>query len=145
MTAFPPPGPSPAPPPSDRAPSAPDGAALLTAPVLEHAPLRVRPGRTAAFEAAMREALPLIAAAPGFRGARVSRSVESPEAYLLLVGWESVAAHEEGFRGSAAHGRWRELLHRFYDPHPVVEHHVAVLGADPAGPARPAARTAVAE
>jgi len=140
VTATPPPGPSPVP-----SQSAPDGAALLTAPVLEHAPLRVRPGRTAAFEAAMREALPLIAAAPGFRGARVSRSVESPETYLLLVGWESVAAHEEGFRASTAYGRWRDLLHRFYDPHPVVEHHVAVLGADPAGPADAAARDAVAE
>jgi heme-degrading monooxygenase HmoA len=108
------------------------GAGLLAAPVLEHATLQVRPGRAAAFEAAMREALPLVSAAPGFRGARVSRNLDRPDTYLLLVGWASVAAHEQGFRGSAPYERWRALLHPFYDPHPVVEHHVAVLGADPA-------------
>lgn len=116
------------------APDAP-GAGLLSAPVLEHAPLQVRPGLAAEFEAALGEALPLISAAPGFRGAQVTRDLDRPDAYLLLVGWESVEAHEVGFRGSAAYGRWRALLHPFYDPHPVVEHHVLVTGADPRPPA----------
>jgi heme-degrading monooxygenase HmoA len=113
-------------------PAGPAGTDLLAAPVLEHAPLQVLPGQAAAFEGAMRAALPIISAVPGFRGARVTRSLERPDAYLLLVGWDSVAAHETGFRGSAAYARWRDLLHRFYDPHPVVEHHVPVLGSDPA-------------
>ena len=36
--------------------------------------------------------------------------------------------HTVGFRGSAGYQRWRELLHHFYDPFPVVEHFVDVLG-----------------
>ena len=37
-----------------------------------------------------------------------------------------IAAHTEGFRGSAAYDRWRHLLHRFYEPFPVVEHFTEV-------------------
>ncbi|MGC5168144.1 GNAT family N-acetyltransferase [Luteimicrobium sp. DT211] len=95
-------------------------------PVREHAVLPVRPGSEAAFEAAFREARPLIEATPGFRGLTLSRSLESPSTYLLLVDWSDVAAHEEGFRGSERYARWRALLHPFYDPFPVVEHFVAV-------------------
>jgi heme-degrading monooxygenase HmoA len=49
--------------------------------------------------------------------------------YLLLVGWDSVAAHEEGFRQSAGYQEWKRLLHHFYQPFPVVEHFQQVLPA----------------
>ncbi|MDM7831426.1 antibiotic biosynthesis monooxygenase family protein [Cellulomonas edaphi] len=104
---------------------------LLDAPVLEHALLDVRPGQAAQFEAAMTEALPIIQAVPGCRGARVTRCLERPDGYLLLVGWDSVEAHTEGFRGSPAYERWRALLHHFYDPFPVVEHFVRTGIATP--------------
>ncbi|WP_029253086.1 antibiotic biosynthesis monooxygenase family protein [Paraoerskovia marina] len=99
--------------------------------IREHALLPVRPGQEAAFEAAFVEARPLIAQQPGFLDLTLSRGVESSSTYLLLVEWESVEAHEEGFRRSAQFPRWRELLHHFYEPKPVVEHYVEV----PAGSA----------
>ena len=99
---------------------------VLAAPVLEHALLEVRAGLTDAFEQAMAQALPIIEAVPGCHGARVTRCVERPGTYLLLVGWDSVEAHEIGFRGSADYERWRALLHRFYEPFPVVEHFAEV-------------------
>ena len=105
---------------------------LLDAPVLEHALLPVRDGEHAAFEAAMAAAVPLVSSIPGFRGIRVSRGVERPGTYLLLIGWDSVEAHEVGFRGSPQYVRWRELLHHFYAPFPVVEHFIPV----PAEPTR---------
>ena len=95
--------------------------------ILEHAILPVIPGREAAFEAAFAEAKNIISGMPGFIDLRLSRSIETPNAYLLLVHWESVEAHAVGFRGSAEYGRWRELLHGFYEPFPVVEHFAAVL------------------
>jgi len=95
--------------------------------VTEHALLAVRPGHEEAFEAALAEALPLISAAAGFRGIAVSRGVESPSTYLLLVEWDTVEDHEAGFRGSAGYQRWKALLHSFYDPFPVVEHFTPVL------------------
>jgi heme-degrading monooxygenase HmoA len=90
--------------------------------ILEHALLPVREGKETAFEAAFAEARPLIAGMPGFLGLSLRRSVETPNHYLLLVEWATVEAHTEGFRGSPEYGRWRELLHHFYDPFPLVEH-----------------------
>jgi heme-degrading monooxygenase HmoA len=94
--------------------------------VLEHALLPVRPGQADAFEAAFAVARPLIAGSPGFRSVSLSRCLERPDTYLLLVGWDSLEDHTAGFRGSPAYGEWRRLLHHFYDPFPVVEHFVAV-------------------
>jgi len=106
--------------------------------ILEHALLPVIAGREAEFEATMREAYPLIAATPGFLGLELHRGIEQPSSFLLLVRWESVEAHSVGFRQSDRYPRWRELLHHFYDPFPLVEHYAAVDLGDAAGPAGPA-------
>jgi heme-degrading monooxygenase HmoA len=90
--------------------------------IVEHALLPVRPGHEDEFERAFAVARPLIEGRPGFLELRLSRGVESPSAYLLLVWWESVEAHEQGFRGSPEYQQWRRLLHGFYEPFPVVEH-----------------------
>ena len=90
--------------------------------VTEHALLSVTPGSEAAFEAALELALPIIRSAPGCRSASVSRGIESPSTYLLLVEWESVEAHTTGFRSSAAFQDWRGLLHHFYARPSDVEH-----------------------
>jgi len=90
--------------------------------ILESALLEVKPGAEAAFEAAMEEARPLIAATPGFRSIAVRRCLETPNRYLLLVEWEKLEDHTVGFRQSARYEKWRALLHHFYDPFPRVEH-----------------------
>lgn len=97
--------------------------------ILEHAILPVVPGREAEFEAAFAEASAIISSMPGFVDLALSRSIETPSAYLLLVHWESVEAHDPGFRGSPEYARWRELLHGFYEPFPVVEHFALVHSA----------------
>ena len=95
--------------------------------ITEHALLPVVPGREVEFEAAFAQAREIIAAMPGFGGLTLSRSTESPSTYLLLVEWERLEDHTQGFRGSAQYDRWRELLHHFYEPFPVVEHYTRVL------------------
>jgi heme-degrading monooxygenase HmoA len=90
--------------------------------ILESALLDVKPGEEAAFEAAIKEARPLIAATPGFRSIEVRRCLETPNRYLLLVAWEKLEDHTIGFRQSARYEKWRALLHHFYDPFPRVEH-----------------------
>jgi heme-degrading monooxygenase HmoA len=64
---------------------------------------------------------------PGFRNLSLSRSIESPSNYLLLVEWEELEDHTVGFRQSEQYEEWRALLHHFYDPSPIVEHYEAVL------------------
>ena len=97
--------------------------------ILEHALLPVRPGQEAAFEAAFADARAIIAAMPGFGGLTLSRCLERPGTYLLLVQWERLEDHTDGFRGSPEYQRWRALLHHFYDPFPTVEHFTSVLSA----------------
>jgi heme-degrading monooxygenase HmoA len=99
--------------------------------ILEHALLPVRPGQEADFERAFATARDIISAVPGFRNLTLSRCLERPGVYLLLVEWDRLEDHTEGFRGSPAYEDWRALLHHFYDPFPVVEHYVTVLTADP--------------
>ncbi|MDQ3107626.1 MAG: antibiotic biosynthesis monooxygenase, partial [Actinomycetota bacterium] len=72
---------------------------------------------------AFSQARPLIEATPGFLGLELRRCVEDGARYLLFVEWETLEAHTEGFRGSDRYDPWRELLHHFYDPFPVVEHY----------------------
>lgn len=96
--------------------------------IVEHALLQVTPGRGAEFRAAFAEAESIIAGMPGFLGLRLCRGIESPDTYLLLVEWETVADHTDGFRGSPEYQRWRALLHHFYEPFPVVEHFDPVDG-----------------
>ena len=94
--------------------------------ILEAAPLSVKPGEYDAFEAAFREAQLIIASMAGYRSHELQRCIEREGQYLLLVRWDSVAAHEEGFRKSPQYQRWKQLLHHFYDPFPTVNHYEQV-------------------
>lgn len=91
--------------------------------ILEAAVLHVKPGQEATFESAMRTARHLIAATPGFIDISVQRCVERTSQYLLLVRWKKLEDHTVGFRQSDRYQEWRNALHHFYDPFPVVEHY----------------------
>ena len=97
--------------------------------ITEQAALDVIPGREAEFEAAFATAKAIIAASPGFVSLRLLRCIETPNRYLLLVEWETLEDHTDGFRGSAGYEEWKRLLHHFYDPFPTVEHYSAIATA----------------
>ncbi|GGO86302.1 hypothetical protein GCM10011584_08290 [Nocardioides phosphati] len=90
--------------------------------ILEHVVLPVIPGHEPAFLSAFELARPLISCQPGFVDLELRRGVERPHEFLLLVRWESVTAHEDGFRTSPEYLEWKALLHHFYDPFPDVSH-----------------------
>ena len=90
--------------------------------ILEAAILEIRPGTDQEFEAAFREASPIIASMPGYLGHDLHRCIESAERYLFLVRWERLEDHTEGFRLAPEYQEWRRLLHHFYEPFPTVEH-----------------------
>ena len=95
--------------------------------ITEHALLPIIHGREGEFETAFHEARSIISAIPGFRNLSLSRLIESPNIYLLLVEWDRLEDHTVRFRQSPNYDRWKELLHHFYEPFPVVEHYQAVL------------------
>ena len=90
--------------------------------ILEHAVIDVVPGEEQRFEDAFLRAKAIIASMPGFRSLRLERGVETRSRYLLLVEWDRLEDHTDGFRGSPEYQEWRQLLHHFYDPFPTVEH-----------------------
>jgi heme-degrading monooxygenase HmoA len=88
--------------------------------IIEQALLQVKPGQSGQFVEAMQKARPLITAQPGFQSIEVRPAVDASDQYLLLVGWDCVESHRDGFRKSPEYPRWRALLHEFYDPMPTV-------------------------
>ena len=97
--------------------------------ILELALLDVRPGEENAFEAAFAQAQSIIASMQGYVSHELQRCVENPSRYVLLVRWQTLSDHTEGFRGSSEYQEWKRLLHHFYDPFPTVEHFEPVDGA----------------
>jgi heme-degrading monooxygenase HmoA len=91
--------------------------------ILEVAILDIGRGTCDGFEAAFREASPIITSMPGYVAHELRRCMEKPSRYILLVKWQTLEDHTAGFRQSAGYQRWRALLHDFYDPFPAVEHY----------------------
>ncbi|MFV2097782.1 MULTISPECIES: antibiotic biosynthesis monooxygenase family protein [unclassified Micromonospora] len=92
--------------------------------VLEIALVDVQAGREADFVAAYAAGRHLLAATDGCRSVRMTRGVESPSRFVLLVEWDSVDAHEQNFRATDRYLRWRELIGPYFAAPPVVEHFV---------------------
>ena len=97
--------------------------------ILEAAILNVKIGQENAFEIAMKDAQSIIAASRGFQRIEVRACIEQPGRYLLLVWWERLEDHTEGFRGSARYQDWKARLHHFYEPFPTVEHYAQPIVA----------------
>ncbi len=90
--------------------------------ILEVATLDLKHGEAEAFQAAFSKAESIIASMKGYIDHELKRSMENPDRFLLLVHWNTLEDHTEGFRGSPEYQDWKRLLHHFYDPFPTVEH-----------------------
>jgi len=90
--------------------------------VLEVALIDVQPGREDDFVAAYTQARPVVATTPGCQSVRMTRGIESPARFVLLVEWDSVAAHQDNFRASERFSQWRGLIGPYFAAPPVVEH-----------------------
>ena len=88
----------------------------------EIAEIDVIAGSEAAFEAAVAEAAPHFKLARGCRSFALDRSIEHPQRYRLMVGWDSVEDHMVHFRESAGFQSWRALVGHLFATPPRVEH-----------------------
>jgi len=95
--------------------------------IVEHAIFAIRPGSEAEFETAFEQARLVIATSQGFGSLNLSRCIETPEQYLLLVEWDTLEDHTVGFRESELFVEWRRLLTPYFESLPEVTHftHIA--------------------
>jgi heme-degrading monooxygenase HmoA len=90
--------------------------------VIEVADIQVTPGSEDAFADAYRGVRDVLVSTPGCRSARMTRCIESPSRFVLLVEWDSVEAHEQNFRGSERFATWRGAIGEYFAKPPYVEH-----------------------
>lgn len=95
----------------------------------EIAEIEVIPGHEAEFEAAVAEAAARFRGAQGCRSLALNRSVERPQTYRLVVGWDTIEDHMVHFRESEAFQVWRGLVGPHFSSPPRVEHVETVLEA----------------
>jgi len=96
--------------------------------ILEVALLQIKPGEGHRFEQAFPQAEKVLVQAKGRPSHELRRCIETPDRYLLLVRWETLEAHTEGFRGSPLFQQWRAVIGPFFDGAPVVEHYEELRG-----------------
>jgi heme-degrading monooxygenase HmoA len=94
--------------------------------VIERAELLIQSGREAEFARAFAAAGALIRAAPGCQRLALTRGVEQPSKFLLLVEWDSLE-HHLAFAGSEALLQFRELVGAFFAGRPATEHFQPLL------------------
>ena len=94
--------------------------------ILEVAILDVIPDHVTRFEEDFKEAQSIIASMKGYRSHELRRCMEAPCRYLLLVEWDRLEDHVEGFRQSPDYQEWKRLLDHHYEPFPDVEHYEEV-------------------
>lgn len=81
----------------------------------------------AGFEAAYLGARSILAETQGCRSVRMTRGIESPNRFVLLVEWDSVEAHESNFRATERFQDWRSAIAPFFAQPPRVEHFTNVV------------------
>lgn len=95
--------------------------------ILEVAVLYVKKGEELAFEKDFSVASNYIASATGYISHSLRKCMEQDHKYLLLVEWNTLEDHTIGFRGSEPYTKWKEILHDYYEPFPVVEHYEMIM------------------
>jgi heme-degrading monooxygenase HmoA len=91
--------------------------------VLEVALIDVQPGAEAAFEAGYRSAVGALRESAGLLSHRMTRGVETPTRFVLLVEWASLEAHQ-AFRDSDRFTTWRAGIGPHFAGPPHVEHYI---------------------
>ena len=94
--------------------------------ILEVAVLDVKATMEKEFEASFFQAQNIISSMKGYISHQLHKCIESNSRYILLVNWDTLEDHIDGFRNSPEYQQWKKLLHHFYEPFPEVEHYQCI-------------------
>jgi len=95
--------------------------------ILEVAILDVKPELEQEFEKSFQQAQSIISSMTGYVSHQLQKCIEKRNRYILLVNWNTLQDHTEGFRRAPEYQEWKKLLHHFYDPFPEVAHYQQIM------------------
>jgi heme-degrading monooxygenase HmoA len=99
--------------------------------ILELADIRIQPGKQAEFDAAIQRGISqVVSKSKGFSGYRITKGIETPERYALMIFWETLENHTVDFRESPAFQEWRAIVGPYFAAPPAVEHFTLLAGTE---------------
>jgi|SRR5579859_6444907 len=94
--------------------------------ITEIAIFQAVPGKEEAFAQGIQQGIAAIRRDAGCRSAAVQRCIEDPARFMLVIQWESLEAHTEGFRKSPGFAEYRSHITGLFVDNPVVHHYEAL-------------------
>ncbi len=91
--------------------------------ILELAIIDIKQGTNADFEHNLNQAQNVINQAEGYISHEFKHCIEVENRYILLIKWETLEAHTDGFRNSPLFKEWRGLIGQFFETPPLVQHY----------------------
>lgn len=95
--------------------------------ILEAAVINIKEGTKDQFEKSFQEAQLVIGQANGYLSHQLQNCLENKNKYLLLVKWQTLEDHMEGFRKSDLFHQWRSIIGPYFETPPAVEHYELVF------------------
>jgi heme-degrading monooxygenase HmoA len=97
--------------------------------IYEIAELKIKSELENDFLTAAKKAVPFFKSAQGCESFELSRCIETPNEFVLRVGWQTLENHTIDFRESDNFQKWRALVSDFFDEAPKVKHvDIAIVG-----------------
>jgi heme-degrading monooxygenase HmoA len=92
--------------------------------VVEHAMLIIKEELVEIFIQTINEAFPILSSSKGYLSHKLLRNKENPTHFLLVVNWNGLEDHIDGFVGSAKFKKWDSMLRYFFDSYPKILHYI---------------------
>ncbi len=94
--------------------------------VLERVIFTAKPGSEADFQAAFGNARHYLEESAGCQSVELLRGIQQPNTFLLLVEWDVIESHMEGFVKSPSFAAFAELLGPHLTGGPQMEHYASL-------------------
>lgn len=88
--------------------------------------LHVKNGQQAQFELNFKQAQKIFESIDGYMSHDLQQCIELENHYFLFVNWQTLESHTEGFQGSQAFNKFRELVLPFYESMPEMKHYKSI-------------------
>ncbi|MDQ0272891.1 antibiotic biosynthesis monooxygenase family protein [Cytobacillus purgationiresistens] len=91
--------------------------------VIEHAMLIIKEELVEEFIPTINEVFPILSSSEGYLSHKLIRNKDNRTHFILVVHWNSLEDHLDGFVGSAKFKKWDSMLRSFFDGYPKVLHY----------------------